>query len=93
MDPNTQTYTIKGEPNLTMARELLHSDQYHREKAKIMQPIDEFFTALDKRTDGDVNNRLDSLHAALNWSQLVLFIVILAAVGGFIIVKSRIVTP
>ncbi|GIU33878.1 methyl-accepting chemotaxis protein [Shewanella hafniensis] len=93
MDPNTQTYTIKGEPNLTMARELLHSDQYHREKAKIMQPIDEFFTALDKRTDGDVNGRLDSLHAALNWSQLVLFIVILAAVGGFIIVKSRIVTP
>lgn len=93
MDPNTQTYTIKGEPNLTMARELLHSDQYHREKAKIMQPIDEFFTALDKRTDGEVNGRLDSLHAALNWSQFVLFIVILAAVGGFIIVKSRIVTP
>ncbi|MGI2208824.1 methyl-accepting chemotaxis protein [Shewanella baltica] len=93
MDPNTQTYTIKGEPNLAMARELLHSDQYHREKAKIMQPIDEFFTALDKRTDAEVNNRLESLHAALNWSQFVLFIVILAAVGGFIIVKSRIVTP
>lgn len=93
MDPNTQTYSVKGEPNLAMARELLHSDQYHREKAKIMQPIDEFFTALDKRTEGEVNNRLDSLHAALNWSQLVLFIVILVAVGGFIIVKSRIVTP
>ena len=93
MDPNTQTYSVKGEPNLAMARELLHSDQYHREKAKIMQPIDEFFTALDKRTEGEVSNRLDALHAALNWSQLVLCIVILVAVGGFIIVKSRIVTP
>ena len=93
MDPNTQTYSIKGEPNLAMARELLHSDQYHREKAKIMQPIDEFFTALDKRTEGEVNNRLDSLNMALNASQFVLFLVIVVAVGGFVIVKSRIVTP
>ena len=93
MNPNTQTYTIKGEPDLAMARELLHSDQYHREKAKIMQPIDKFFTALDKRTDNEVSSRLNSLHGALNWSQFVLFIVILAAVGGFIIVRSRIVTP
>lgn len=93
MDPNTQTYSIKGEPNLAMARELLHSDQYHREKAKIMEPIDQFFTALDKRTEGEVTNRLDSLNMALNGSQFVLFLVILVAVGGFVIVKSRIVTP
>ncbi|AAN56061.1 methyl-accepting chemotaxis protein [Shewanella oneidensis MR-1] len=93
IDPNTQTYSIKGEPNLTMARELLHSDEYHREKAKIMQPIDQFFTALDKRTDAQMDNRLDSLHMALNSSQFVLFLVILVAVGGFMIVKSRIVTP
>lgn len=93
IDPNTQTYSIKGEPNLTMARELLHSDEYHKEKAKIMQPIDQFFTALDKRTDAQMDNRLDSLHMALNSSQFVLFLVILVAVGGFMIVKSRIVTP
>ncbi|MGL5471846.1 MAG: methyl-accepting chemotaxis protein, partial [Shewanella sp.] len=77
IDPNTQTYSIKGEPNLTMARELLHSDQYHREKAKIMEPIDQFFTALDKRTDAQMDNRLDSLNMALNSSQFVLFLVIL----------------
>lgn len=93
LDPNTRTYSIKGEPNLTMARELLHSDEYHREKAKIMQPIDQFFTALDKRTDAQMDNRLDSLNMALNSSQFVLFLVILVAVGGFMIVKSRIVTP
>lgn len=93
IDPNTRTYSIKGEPNLTMARELLHSDEYHREKAKIMQPIDQFFTALDKRTDAQMDNRLDSLNMALNSSQFVLFLVILVAVGGFMVVKSRIVTP
>ncbi|MGI2022148.1 methyl-accepting chemotaxis protein [Shewanella glacialipiscicola] len=93
IDPNTQTYTVKGEPNLAMARELLHSEQYHREKAKIMTPIDSFFSALDKRTEGEVVHRLDNLHSALNWVQLVLLLVIFAAVIGFFIVKSRIVTP
>ncbi|GIU07052.1 methyl-accepting chemotaxis protein [Shewanella glacialipiscicola] len=93
LDPNTQAYTVKGDPNIVMARELLHSEQYHKEKAKIMTPIDSFFSALDKRTEGEVVHRLDNLHAALNWVQLVLLLVILAAVSGFVIVKSRIVTP
>ncbi|MGI1988210.1 methyl-accepting chemotaxis protein [Shewanella glacialipiscicola] len=93
LDPNTQAYTVKGDPNIVMARELLHSEQYHKEKVKIMTPIDSFFSALDKRTEGEVVHRLDNLHAALNWVQLVLLLVILAAVSGFVIVKSRIVTP
>ena len=93
LDPNTQTYTVKGDPNLVMARELLHSEQYHKEKVKIMTPIDNFFSALDKRTEGEVVHRLGNLHAALNWVQLVLLLVIFAAVIGFVIVKSRIVTP
>ncbi|GIU08199.1 methyl-accepting chemotaxis protein [Shewanella morhuae] len=93
LDPNTQTYTVKGDPNLVMARELLHSEQYHKEKVKIMTPIDNFFSALDKRTEGEVVHRLGNLHAALNWVQFVLLLVIFAAVIGFVIVKSRIVTP
>lgn len=93
LDPNTQAYTVKGDPNIVMARELLYSEQYHKEKVKIMTPIDNFFSALDKRTEGEVVHRLDNLHSALNWVQLVLLLVILAAVSGFVIVKSRIVTP
>ena len=93
LDPNTQAYTVKGDPNIVMARELLHSEQYHKEKVKIMTPIDNFFSALDKRTEGEVVHRLGNLHAALNWVQLVLLLVIFAAVIGFVIVKSRIVTP
>ncbi|MGI2098007.1 methyl-accepting chemotaxis protein [Shewanella glacialipiscicola] len=93
LDPNTQAYTVKGDPNIVMARELLHSEQYHKEKVKIMTPIDNFFSALDKRTEGEVVHRLDNLHSALNWVQLVLLLVIFAAVIGFFIVKSRIVTP
>ena len=37
-------YTRKGEPNLQLAKQLMHSKNYHVEKAKIMKPIDEFFS-------------------------------------------------
>lgn len=36
------------------ARELVHSRQYHLSKAKIMQPVDEFFVLLDQRTGAAV---------------------------------------
>ncbi len=36
-------YTRRAEPDMAMAAKLLHSKEYHQEKAKIMAPIDEFF--------------------------------------------------
>lgn len=47
-------YTKKGEPNLELARQLMHSREYHAEKAKIMKPIDEFLGMLDRRTGSEV---------------------------------------
>jgi methyl-accepting chemotaxis protein len=47
-------YTVKGEPNLELARNLLHSPQYHTFKAEIMKPIDDFFVLLDERTAGTI---------------------------------------
>jgi methyl-accepting chemotaxis protein len=43
-------YTVKKEPDLTLARDLLHSAQYHRFKAEIMQPVDAFFQLMEDRT-------------------------------------------
>ena len=47
-------YTVKGEPDLELARNLLHSAQYHGFKAEIMKPIDDFFVLLDERTAGTI---------------------------------------
>ena len=44
-------YTRQGEPDLVMAAKLLHSKEYHQEKAKIMAPIDAFFKELESRTN------------------------------------------
>ena len=43
-------YTIKGEPNFKLAREIMHSDEYHEAKIKIMKPLDEFYRSFEKRT-------------------------------------------
>lgn len=41
---------VPGEPDLAKARDLMHNADYHRNKAKIMGPVNEFFKLLDERT-------------------------------------------
>ncbi len=55
-------YTFVGAPDLELARDLLHGKEYHRIKAGIMSPLDEFFTVMERRTSSEVEQtgaRLD----------------------------------
>ncbi|HMN97232.1 MAG TPA: methyl-accepting chemotaxis protein [Phycisphaerales bacterium] len=47
-------FTVAGEPDLALARELLHGPEYHRAKAEIMGPIAGFFDLIDRRTEAEV---------------------------------------
>ncbi len=47
-------FTRRGEPDLGLASRLMHNAEYHREKAKIMQPVDDFYALLDERTGSAV---------------------------------------
>ncbi len=47
-------YTVKGEPNMERARELVFGPAYNGETAKIMAPLNEFFATLEKRTSAQV---------------------------------------
>jgi methyl-accepting chemotaxis protein len=53
-DDGSGNFTKKGEPNLEMARTLVHDANYHKAKAKIMKPVNEFLEMLDQRTAGTV---------------------------------------
>lgn len=55
-DDGNGNYTVKGEPDFKLARDLLHSEQYHEYKAQIMAPIDEFFVAMEARTNKAVED-------------------------------------
>jgi PAS domain S-box-containing protein len=49
-DDGTGEFTKHGPPNRAWAINLLYDAAYHREKAKIMKPIDDFYALLDART-------------------------------------------
>ena len=42
-------YTVKAEPDMDLARSLLHSSQYHAFKADIMEPVNQFLAAMENR--------------------------------------------
>jgi methyl-accepting chemotaxis protein len=47
-------YTRKVEPDRAKALALMNDANYHRNKAKIMEPVNEFLALLDERTQGNV---------------------------------------
>ncbi|HEX2653638.1 MAG TPA: methyl-accepting chemotaxis protein [Xanthobacteraceae bacterium] len=80
------TYTTRGEPDLKLARELMHSRDYHRFKADIMRPIDEFFVLLDQRTQGAIDQArswLDTLGLISNF--LMAVAVAVMALSGWLL--------
>ena len=77
-------FTLKGEPDLVKARELMHGKNYHLYKAKIMKPVDEFLTLLDDRTKNAVADAI----VQKNWwyALLVTSIVVTVLVAlGFLV--------
>ena len=47
-------FTREGPPDPDMARRIMHDKAYHQNKAKIMQPVNEFLALLDERTSAEV---------------------------------------
>lgn len=47
-------FTVRGEPDAALARDLMHGPEYHGAKAAIMRPIGAFLAALERRTSEEV---------------------------------------
>ena len=47
-------YTVKGRPDSRLARRLLHGEEYHKAKERIMYPLEKFFNTVDERTAKEV---------------------------------------
>jgi len=83
-DDGTGKFTRKDTPDLEMARKLLHSDDYHRYKAQIMKPVDEFFELLDKRTNGAVEAANEASKTAFMAAAALLALALAGAAGGLL---------
>ncbi|NVK31605.1 MAG: methyl-accepting chemotaxis protein [Gammaproteobacteria bacterium] len=92
-DPVTGEYTVRGEPNFELARELMHSPDYHIEKSKIMAPIDSFFEALDLRTEAEVEEQVSELVTVAYLALALLCLGIVISVWGFWTVINRVEKP
>jgi len=66
-DDGTGKFTKQDEPNLEMARKLVHDSEYHKTKARIMAPINEFLEMLDKRTSNAVVEAEQASDRAFHW--------------------------
>jgi methyl-accepting chemotaxis protein len=86
-------YTKRGEPDLKMAAELLHSKQYHQEKAKIMAPIDEFFKELEVRTSTQFDNAAQGVRTTVLIGNISLIAVFIIAIVGYVIVNRKVMKP
>ena len=53
-DDGAGGFTRKDEPDMARARTLVHDKNYHQFKARIMKPVDEFLTLVDRRTNDAV---------------------------------------
>ncbi|MGE8185908.1 methyl-accepting chemotaxis protein [Pseudomonas sp. NPDC086278] len=81
-------YTVKNEPDMALARNLLHSSDYHRFKGKIMAPLDDFFVLLDRRTANAVNVADGNL-ANAQYMFLIFIFLLFAEIGLLIYLSHR----
>ncbi|MBJ7308873.1 HAMP domain-containing protein [Rugamonas sp. CCM 8940] len=76
-DDGSGKFTKTGPPDLELARKIMHDEDYHKNKAKIMRPVNEFLALLDARTTDAVNNATAGAEASFT----IAFVLLLVSVG------------
>lgn len=86
-------FTIKGEPDFALARDLMHSEAYHLAKIRIMEPLDRFYKAFENRTKQKVIEAKKSVNEQeFNVNGIVVLSIVLFLMSFFTIL-FRIVYP
>ncbi|QLC72234.1 methyl-accepting chemotaxis protein [Pseudomonas sp. LPB0260] len=83
-------FTRQGEPDLALASRLMHDPDYHREKAKIMQPVDAFYALLDRRTGDAVAKYSDISERYMMAVSLVVALLILISAVGILAIRRKV---
>jgi len=86
-------FTNLKDPDLILARTLLHSKKYHDAKSRISAPIDDFFILLEGRTTNELNWLRAWNNALLLGITILIGITIVFAVFVFFLLKRRILSP
>ena len=74
-------FTREAEPDLDMARRIMHDKAYHQNKARIMRPVNEFLALLDARTSAEVAEASAAFDQAQFLAELLQALSVIAAVA------------
>ncbi|RXJ84121.1 response regulator [Arcobacter cloacae] len=86
-------YTIKAKPDFALARELMHSKEYHEAKIRIMEPLDNFYKAFENRTKQKVEEARNSLKEQEFYVNVIVLFSVILFLMSFFIILFRIVYP
>lgn len=75
-------FTREAPPDFELARKLMHDAAYHREKAKIMKPVDDFYVLMDQRTQQAIETAQVQENQALRFAQAMAVLSLLVLVGA-----------
>ncbi|MEX5745165.1 methyl-accepting chemotaxis protein [Massilia sp. X63] len=88
-DDGNGRFVPKDGPDMDMARQLVHSTDYHRIKAQIMKPVDAFFELLDARTQRAVVEAEAASRQAFMAAAALLLVSVLAVAAGLGLLYRR----
>ncbi len=84
-------FTVRRPPNQTMARQILFDAKYQADKAKILAPIADFLSMVEKRTSDDLRSHTERSYWMLRAIIALIVIVILISTGTFFILNERLI--
>lgn len=81
-DDGSGNFTVKGQPNIELARKLVNDEHYEAEVEKIMKPVSEFFALLDQRTAQNIDEvKAQAIRAYLVAMVLLMVLLVASAVS------------
>jgi len=89
-DDGSGSFTHHGQPDLELARKLMHDDSYHRNKSMILKPLNEFFSLLDQRTARAVAEAREACDTAYSVAIALLVLSVVGVAGAFLLMYRRI---
>jgi signal transduction histidine kinase len=92
-DDGTGKFTRRSKPDQAMAIRILHDASYHRDKARIMKPIDDFFAMLDTRTAAAMRHYESRSNLYLSLIILMLGLLLALTLVSSLIIGRRVTRP
>lgn len=81
-------YAVRGEPDRAFAIEVLHGEEYHRAKARIMRPIERLIASVEAEAAADIAGARDRANA-LGAATIAMLALALAAGGAAAVAGVR----